>query len=94
MTVTHFPGWVSLPDTEVTFVPDRSSITVTWKATDAEKSSKDVVRKISLRRFSQDNVTQLYVLEDFNSTSEGLQVFGRTITVYTLHDFKLRVMYT
>ena len=84
MTVTHFPGWVSLPDTEVTFVPDRSSITVTWKATDAEKSSKDVVRKISLRRFSQDNVTQLYVLEDFNSTSEGLQVFGRTITVYTL----------
>ena len=62
-----------LSDTEVTFVPDHTSITVTWRATEAEKSSKskDVVRKISLRRFSQDNITQLYVLEDFNSTSEG-----------------------
>ena len=61
-----------LPDTEVSFVPDHSSITVTWKvAANADKtSSKEVVRKISLRRFSQDNVTQLYVLEDFNSTSE------------------------
>ena len=64
----------SFPDTEVTFVPDRRSITVTWKATmDAEKATpmREVVRKISLRRFSQDNVTQLYVLEDFNSTSQG-----------------------
>ena len=52
-------------------MPYHSSITATWKATDEDKSSpKEVVRKISLRRFSQDNVTQLYVLEDFNSTSE------------------------
>ena len=70
------PFRIVLPDTEVTFVPDRRSITVTWKATmtDAEKTAptmREVVRKISLRRFSQDNVTQLYVLEDFNSTSQG-----------------------
>ena len=57
-------------------MPDRRSITVTWKATMnadmmTSPTSKEVVRKISLRRFSQDNVTQLYVLEDFNSTSQG-----------------------
>ena len=70
------PFRIVLPDTEVTFVPDRRSITVTWKATMnadmmTSPTSKEVVRKISLRRFSQDNVTQLYVLEDFNSTSQG-----------------------
>jgi hypothetical protein len=55
--------------TNITFVPDSHSITVAWKV--SSNVSADVIRKISLRRFSQENVTQLYVLEDLNTTTNS-----------------------
>ncbi len=62
--------------TNVSFVPGPDSITVTWRVPGSLEYSgrtndDNVIRKISLRRFSQENVTQLYVLEDFNSTASA-----------------------
>ena len=50
----------------------RWNVTVA-KESDADKASRDeiytLIRRISLRPFGSDNVTRLFVLEDFNLTS-------------------------
>ena len=66
----------------VSFVPDVSSITVTWQVQqleDVEHQEKDLfnedlevvslIRRISLRYFGNDTLTQLYVIEDFNRSN-------------------------
>ena len=62
----------------ISLVPDSNSVTVKWNVTvvqesDESKTSRDeiytLIRRISLRPFGTDNVTRLFVLEDFNLTS-------------------------
>jgi hypothetical protein len=64
----------------VTFDATEDSITVRWNArlvTDTGESHEPVglVRKISLREFATENVTELYVLEDFNSTTSSSRYY-------------------
>ena len=62
----------------ISIVAEMNAVTVRWNVTvaeesDAERSSRDeiytLIRRISIRPFGTDNVTRLFVLEDFNVTS-------------------------
>ena len=69
----------------ISLVADSHSVTVKWNITvvhesddsDDESVSRDeiytLIRRISLRPFGSDNVTRLFVLEDFNLTSLSLK---------------------
>ena len=67
----------------ITLIADSNSVTVKWNITvvpetdEQLKSSRDeiftLIRRISLRPFGTDNVTRLFVLEDFNLTALSLK---------------------
>jgi len=71
--------WERLPQavtSDVAFAPSADRITVSWNVTSRDEAEAEsfnqfsVVREISLRRFGNESVTRLFVLEDFNSTED------------------------
>ena len=78
----------------ISLVPDSNSVTVKWNVTvvqesDEVKASRDeiytLIRRISLRPFGTDNVTRLFVLEDFNLTSLASHKSPPSPRYYTLN---------
>ena len=67
----------------LTYIPGSDTITITWNVeVTLNPYEVKTVRKISIRQFGSKNVTQLYVLEDFNVTSSNGSRY------YTLSDLK------